>query len=72
MAHPTLYQPKPYFYPIGNTSPVCLTENLAPEEDAQILLLGCGDPRNILFTIYSELPDSQWPTPSRYTAVDLF
>lgn len=41
-----------FFYPVGNTPPVFLTETLAPEEAAQILLLGCGDPRSILFTIY--------------------
>ena len=41
-----------FFYPVGNTPPVFLTETLAPEEAAKILLLGCGDPRSILYTIY--------------------
>lgn len=53
MSHPVVYWKKPFFYAIGNTPAVCLTQDLAPEEAANILLLGCGDPRNILFTIYS-------------------
>jgi hypothetical protein len=43
-----------YFYPVGNTTAVHLTRNLPPEEDADILLLGCGDVRNILFTAYAD------------------
>ena len=34
-------------------------ETLTPEEPANLLLLGCGDPRNILFTIYNEADDSK-------------
>ncbi|KAI8964172.1 hypothetical protein F5Y11DRAFT_316828 [Daldinia sp. FL1419] len=42
------------FYPIGNTPAVSLTRSLPQGVDADILLLGCGDVRNILFTAYSE------------------
>ncbi|KAH6899519.1 hypothetical protein BKA70DRAFT_735204 [Coprinopsis sp. MPI-PUGE-AT-0042] len=50
-----LYWPsKYYFYPIGNTSAVSLSGDLPPEEPAKLLLLGCGDPRNVLFTIFTE------------------
>jgi Domain of unknown function (DUF4470) len=50
-----LFWPSKYnFYPIGNTSAVSLTGDLPPEEPANLLLLGCGDPRNVLFTIYTE------------------
>ncbi|KAL7619536.1 hypothetical protein AAE478_010076 [Parahypoxylon ruwenzoriense] len=42
------------FYPIGNTPAVSLTRGLPQGVDADILLLGCGDVRNILFTAYSE------------------
>ncbi|KAH6910502.1 hypothetical protein BKA70DRAFT_1370914 [Coprinopsis sp. MPI-PUGE-AT-0042] len=45
-----------YFYPFGNTSAVSLTTDLPVDEPACILLLGCGDPRNILFTIFNQ-PD---------------
>jgi hypothetical protein len=31
------------------------TEDLAWEQDANVLLLGCGDVRNILFTIFSDV-----------------
>ena len=55
MAAPTWYSKYPFFYPIGNTPPVCLTQNLAPEMSADILLLGCGDPRNILETVHFDL-----------------
>ncbi|KAL2195570.1 hypothetical protein P885DRAFT_70208 [Corynascus similis CBS 632.67] len=43
-----------HFYPIGNTPAVFLTQGLPPEKDANILLLGCGDIRNILFTVHSD------------------
>ncbi|KAH6639130.1 hypothetical protein C7974DRAFT_421742 [Boeremia exigua] len=43
----------PYFYPTGNTPAVCLTDTLAPDVDANVLLLGCGDIRNVLFTTFS-------------------
>lgn len=41
-----------YFYAIGNTPAVCLTQGLPKETEADILLLGCGDVRNILFTAH--------------------
>ena len=43
-----------FFYPIGNTPAVCLTQDLPRETPARILLLGCGDVRNILFTAYCD------------------
>ncbi|KAF2655008.1 hypothetical protein K491DRAFT_704879 [Lophiostoma macrostomum CBS 122681] len=42
-----------FFYPFGNTPAVCLTQSLPPDQDAAILLLGCGDFRNVLFTAYA-------------------
>ena len=59
MAHALLFPAKIFFYPIGNTSAVVLTDTLAPEEPANLLLLGCGDPRNILFTVYNQADDSE-------------
>ncbi|KAJ6624931.1 hypothetical protein B0H10DRAFT_1783805 [Mycena sp. CBHHK59/15] len=55
MSHPVLW-PKSFFYPIGNSSAVCLTQNLLPEKSANVLLLGCGDPRNILYTLHVDPP----------------
>ena len=54
MLRPVIWPKKTFFYPIGNTAPSCFTRDLAPEMDADILLLGCGDPRSILYTIHSE------------------
>ncbi|RPD68233.1 hypothetical protein L226DRAFT_576582 [Lentinus tigrinus ALCF2SS1-7] len=54
MSHTFFWPGKYYFYPIGNTSAVCLTRDIPPEEHANILLLGCGDPRHVLYTIFSE------------------
>ncbi|KAI1493812.1 MYND finger [Biscogniauxia mediterranea] len=42
------------FYPLGNTPAVSLTRALPQGSDADILLLGCGDVRNILYTAYTE------------------
>jgi Domain of unknown function (DUF4470) len=50
----TIFDFTTFFYPLGNTPAVCLTQDLPPEEPASILLLGCGDVRNILFTTYSD------------------
>ncbi|KAJ7120986.1 hypothetical protein C8R44DRAFT_831717 [Mycena epipterygia] len=54
MALPLFWPGRYLFYPIGNTSAVSLTRDLAPETDGTILMLGCGDPRNILYTIFCE------------------
>jgi hypothetical protein len=43
-----------FFYPIGNMPAVCLTQDLLPEQDTDILLLGYRDIYNILFTAYSD------------------
>ncbi|KAJ7636086.1 hypothetical protein DFH06DRAFT_659244 [Mycena polygramma] len=55
MSHPVLW-PRLFFYPVGNTSAVCLTDNIPPEKPANVLLLGCGDPRNILYTLHVDPP----------------
>ncbi|KIW10340.1 hypothetical protein PV08_11302 [Exophiala spinifera] len=43
-----------FFYPLGNTPAVSLTQALPPEKQADILLLGSGDIRHILFTVHTE------------------
>ena len=43
-----------YLYPFGNTPAVGLTQDLPSGKDADVLLLGCGDLRNILFTAYAQ------------------
>jgi hypothetical protein len=51
-----------YFYPIGNTPAVCLTQGLPPGKKADILLLGCGDVRHILFTLHCDSKGHQQQT----------
>ncbi|KAJ7132148.1 hypothetical protein C8R44DRAFT_612729 [Mycena epipterygia] len=60
MSHPVLW-PRSFFYPVGNSSAVCLTDNIPPEKSVDVLLLGCGDPRNILYTLHAD-PPIQRPT----------
>ncbi|KAG6335832.1 hypothetical protein ID866_3268 [Astraeus odoratus] len=43
---------------MGNTPAICLTENLPPERKADVLLIGCGDPRHIIYTVYAEATSS--------------
>ena len=42
------------FYPLSNTPATSLTEYLPLGLKANALILGYGDPRKILFTLYSE------------------
>ncbi|KAL6305497.1 hypothetical protein BKA93DRAFT_824905 [Sparassis latifolia] len=54
MALPLVWLGNYTFFPIGTTSAVCLTRDLSPEERADVLLLGCGDLRSVLYTIFCE------------------
>ena len=45
---------QPVLEPLRSTPPVNLTQDLPPEHHADILLLECGDARNILFTTYMD------------------
>ncbi|KAL4071259.1 hypothetical protein V8B97DRAFT_1962113 [Scleroderma yunnanense] len=54
MSHPSYWPGQIFFYPVGNTPATCLTENLPPECNADMLLLGCGDARHILYTVYAD------------------
>ncbi|KAG1781868.1 hypothetical protein EV702DRAFT_961800 [Suillus placidus] len=71
MAHPVLWRGKTFFYPIGNTSAVCLTQDLCPTEKADVLLLGCGDPRHIIYTVYTNSTGSQASRKLDFTCCDL-
>jgi len=42
------------FKPLSNTPATSLVENLSHGRHANILVLGDGDPRKILYTLYSE------------------
>ena len=57
MFSPTYVQLKYWFYPIGNTPAVNLLRDLPAcpgEETIKVLSLACGDPRNLLFSLWCE------------------
>ncbi|KAG8724357.1 hypothetical protein FRC09_019635 [Ceratobasidium sp. 395] len=55
MAHALFWPLKSSFHPLGDTPAVFLTQDLAPEQSANILLLGCDDPRHILYTLSADI-----------------
>ena len=53
MLHPLYVLPNRFFYAIGNTPAVSLLSHQPPgKTPAECLLLGCGDPRNVLYTVF--------------------
>jgi hypothetical protein len=56
----------PFLCAAGNTPAVCLTQSIPPEEDANLLLLDCGDIKNMLFTAYSGAGISEYRPSSRH------
>ena len=57
MFFPTYVQLKYWYYPIGNTPAVNLLRDISAceaEETIKILSLACGDPRNVLFSLWCE------------------
>ncbi|KAK2014363.1 MYND finger [Colletotrichum eremochloae] len=54
MFTPTVANYISFFYAVGNTPAINLAKNLPHGIDASLLLLGCGDVRNILHTSYHE------------------
>ncbi|OLN96131.1 hypothetical protein CCHL11_03298 [Colletotrichum chlorophyti] len=55
MLTPTVANSVSWFYAVGNTPAVNLARGLPHGIDAAVLLLGCGDVRNILHTAYNEV-----------------
>ncbi|KAF7293741.1 MYND-type domain-containing protein [Mycena chlorophos] len=53
MALPLVFR-KPAFRPISNRPAVSLLRDVAPEQPANVLVLGSGDLTDVLFTVYSE------------------
>ncbi|KAI0904472.1 hypothetical protein F4823DRAFT_634269 [Ustulina deusta] len=52
MLTPAVININSFFHPIGDTPAVCLTQSMPHSVAADVLLLGCGDVRNILFTCH--------------------
>ncbi|KAG9092353.1 hypothetical protein FS749_015800 [Ceratobasidium sp. UAMH 11750] len=71
MSDPLFWPSKTSSRPIGHTAPISLTQDLSPEQPADILLLGCGDPRNILFTLSADVVASSGPRKLDITCCDI-
>lgn len=70
MIKPAHIQTTSFFYAMGNTPAVCLTKSLPPDQDVSLLLLGCGDVRNVLLTAYADLGDGNYLKPLRVLPED--
>jgi hypothetical protein len=55
MSHPLVWQSRPTFKPFGGSPAISLTQDLSPEQSADILSLGSADIYNILFTISTDV-----------------
>ncbi|KAJ9609426.1 hypothetical protein H2200_005753 [Cladophialophora chaetospira] len=53
MFGPTLSAQVSSFFLVGNTPAVDVLQSIPPNHNATALLLGCGDVRNVLFTVWS-------------------
>ncbi|KAG8785830.1 hypothetical protein FRC12_017123 [Ceratobasidium sp. 428] len=71
MAHPLEWPSDPKFFPIGVLPATSLTQDLSPEQSADILLLGCGDPRHILYTVSTDVTCPPVPRKLDITCCDL-
>jgi hypothetical protein len=54
MQFPIYATPLTKFSPLRGLPAISLTQDLPPGLDADVLVLGCGDVRNILFTFWCE------------------
>ena len=61
MLHPPYVSPMQWFFPMGQTSAVSLTQDLPPGKHANVLVLGNGDARNILYTLFNEQNNGALP-----------
>ncbi|KAG1718496.1 hypothetical protein EDD22DRAFT_942174, partial [Suillus occidentalis] len=69
MAHPVLWRGKTFFYPIGIHLQFASHRIFVQLKKADILLLGCGDPRHILYTVYTK---QHWLTRMRHKFGNIF
>lgn len=55
MVTPTHLLTTSFLYATGNTPAVNLTGPVPPDQNVDALLLGCGDVRNVLFSVYMSM-----------------
>ncbi|KAF8595868.1 hypothetical protein BDV93DRAFT_528382 [Ceratobasidium sp. AG-I] len=71
MSHPLVWPCRPTFNPLGGSPAISLTQDLSPDQSADILLLGCGDVYNVLFTISTDVTLPSGPRNLDITCCDL-
>ncbi|KAG8783457.1 hypothetical protein FRC12_019698, partial [Ceratobasidium sp. 428] len=71
MSHPLTWPSIPTFYPVSASPATSLTQDLSPEQSADILLLGCGDPGHILYTLSTDVTSPPVPRKLDITCCDL-
>ncbi|KAG8709553.1 hypothetical protein FRC09_000611 [Ceratobasidium sp. 395] len=71
MSHPLTWPSVPKFYPMGWIPAASLTQDLSPEQPADVLVLGCGDPRHILYTISTDVTAPLVPRKLDVTCCDI-
>ena len=54
LLYPVAAAPFHYFHPLRSEPATSLVHDVPPGKDLTLLLLGCGDPGNILFTNFGE------------------
>jgi hypothetical protein len=55
--YPVDVSPLRTFSPLASEPPKSFLQDLSPDTPANCLLLGCGDPRNILFSLFYDQKD---------------
>ncbi|KAG9098372.1 hypothetical protein FS749_003955 [Ceratobasidium sp. UAMH 11750] len=71
MSYPLTWASWAKFYPMGMNPATSLTQDLSPEQSADILMLGCGDPRHILYTISTDVTTPPVPRKLDITCCDI-
>jgi hypothetical protein len=54
MLYPIDETPRANFVPFSSRSVTSLTQDVPPNKNVNCLLLGCGDPRSILLTVFGD------------------
>lgn len=71
MAHPLSWPSSRTFNPLGHEPAISLTQDLSPEQPADILLLKCRDPHHILYTLSTDVTCLPAPRKIDLTCSDL-
>ncbi|KEP45569.1 MYND finger protein, partial [Rhizoctonia solani 123E] len=71
MAHPLCWPSTRTFDLVGNEPAISLTQDLSPEQPADILLLECRNPQHILYTLSTDVTCPSAPRKIDLTCNDI-